>query len=340
MAETHLHEHADPVEIQEFSPDDRDALRGWVEVTNAVRRAETPWVHPITEHEATGRLRYGWDLEPEVPLLGTADGVPVAAGTYCVSEHDNLHLAWLSLDVHPDHRKQGHGSALLADLERVVASRGRTSVGLSCWEAVGSESFALERGYERKQVTANRRQYLAEIDPGEIDRIHADAAARAADYELVRRIGITPDDEHDALAVMTAAINDAPTDDLDIEDEVFDAERIRDYEIAWRDRGCALHRLLARHRDTGELAGQTVVVVDLERPELAEQHDTSVLSTHRGHRLGALLKTGMLQWLREEQPQVAEIDTWNSQSNDFMIGVNEALGYRVMGREFNLQKSL
>ena len=43
---------------------------------------------------------------------------------------------------------------------------------------------------------------------------------------------MTPDDEHEALAVMTSAINDAPTDDLDIEDEVFDAERIRDYEIA------------------------------------------------------------------------------------------------------------
>ena len=130
-------------------------------------------------HGAAGGFRYGWDLEPEVPLLGTVDGVPVAAGTYSISEHDNLHLAWLSLDVHPAHRRTGHGSTLLADLERVVASRGRTSAGLSCWESVGSESFALARGYERKQVAVNRRQFVHEVDPGAIDRIHADAAARA-----------------------------------------------------------------------------------------------------------------------------------------------------------------
>jgi hypothetical protein len=47
-----------------------------------------------------------------------------------------------------------------------------------------------------------------------------------------------------------------------------------------------------------------------------------------------------LQWLREAEPQVTEIDTWNAESNSFMIGVNEQLGYRVMGRELQLQKQL
>ena len=88
------------------------------------------------------------------------------------------------------------------------------------------------------------------------------------------------------------------------------------------------------------LAGQTVVAVDPERVGLAEQHDTSVVAAHRGHRLGALLKTGMLQWLRDEQPQAREVDTWNAESNGFMIGVNQALGYRVMGRGLDFQKSL
>jgi hypothetical protein len=101
-----------------------------------------------------------------------------------------------------------------------------------------------------------------------------------------------------------------------------------------------MFRTFARHRDTGELAGHTVVVGDGERPQHAEQHDTSVVAAHRGHRLGLLLKTDLNLWLRDVQPQIADISTWNAESNDFMISVNEAIGYRIMGRELEFQKHL
>ena len=51
--------------------------------------------------------------------------------------------------------------------------------------------------------------------------------------------------------------------------------------------------------------------------------------SHRGHRLGLLLKIDMMRWLAEAEPQVEVIDTWNNVDNDFMIKVNEALGYRL-----------
>ncbi|MDX6373892.1 MAG: hypothetical protein QOD98_2880, partial [Nocardioidaceae bacterium] len=71
-----------------------------------------------------------------------------------------------------------------------------------------------------------------------------------------------------------------------------------------------------------------------------EQHDTSVVGAHRGHRLGLLLKADMNLWLREVQPQITEISTWNAESNGHMVAVNEAIGYRIMGRELEFQKSL
>ena len=162
----------------------------------------------------------------------------------------------------------------------------------------------------------------------------------ASAYDLVRREGRTPDHELEAVADMVSAINDAPTDDLDIEDEVFSPERVRDYESAQLGRGRRLFRVVARHRASGQLAGNTVVVVDGERPELGEQHDTSVVRAHRGHRLGLLLKCDMNLWLRELQPQLREIDTWNAESNDHMISVNEALGYRAVGRQLEVQRSI
>jgi RimJ/RimL family protein N-acetyltransferase len=328
------------VDIRTFTPDDRDDLLGYLDVHHASEGHDAPWVHPSTETLARGWLRHGWDGEPPTPYVGLLDGEYVAAGLLSTSERDNLHLAWFGLDVRPDVRRRGLGSEMLRRLEDDARALGRTSVGIDCWDVGGLEAFALRHGYERKASAINRRQYLADVDPAAVDELHAEAAVGAADYELVRRVGRTPDDELDALAVMASAINDAPTDELDIEDEVFDAERMRAYDVSMTERGFTLYRLLARQRDTGELAGQTVVVVDPERRHLAEQHDTSVVAAHRGHRLGAYLKTGMLQWLREAEPQVTEIDTWNAESNGFMIGVNEQLGYRVMGRELQLQKQL
>jgi GNAT superfamily N-acetyltransferase len=329
------------MELRQFGPDDAVAIRDCVRVRNAVRGLDSPWVHPLTEVELTGHLRWGWDLEPDIPFLVVDDGEVIGYADYSVSARDNLHLAWLGVEIHPEHRRRGHGSAALEALVERVRALGRTSVGTSCWDADdGPRLFAGKHGFDQVSVAVNRRQILTEVDWADVERRHAEALEHATDYELVRRTERTPDDELPALAEMTAAINDAPTDDLDMEDEVFTPERVRDYETAQLARGGAFLRLYARHRGSGELAGQTVVAVEADRPELAEQHDTSVVRAHRGHRLGLLLKAEMMLWLRDAQPQVQSVDTWNAESNDFMISVNEVLGYRIMGRELAFQKSL
>ena len=328
------------MDITQLAWSDDDRVRRFAAVKEAVRAVDEPWSHPILAGQIAGHLRYGWDGQPAVPFLVTADGVDVATGEYETSSYDNQHLAWLTIEVHPEHRRRGHGDALLAFLLDRARGEGRTSVGGTSWDAAAPRSFATRHGFEQRAVEVNRRQYLARVDRDELDRLHEDALKHADDYELVRRAGATPVDELPAMATMTAAINDAPTDDLDIEDEVFPPERVAAYENAQLGKGDRLFRVFARHRGTGELAGQTVVVVEGERPHLAHQHDTSVVRAHRGHRLGVLLKTDMLRWLAEEQPQIETVDTWNAESNDHMIGVNQALGYEVIGRALDWQRSL
>jgi hypothetical protein len=39
----------------------------------------------------------------------------------------------------------------------------------------------------------------------------------------------------------------------------------------------------------------------------------------------------MLQWLAEAESRTAQIDTGNANSNQHMIAINEALGFRVCG---------
>jgi GNAT superfamily N-acetyltransferase len=328
------------MDIRQFGPDDTDQLQPYVDVVNAAQAADAPWLRPETLMGAGGRFRYGWDGEVDTPYLGVADGEPVVVGRVGTTEYDNLHLAWIGVQVHPGHRRHGHGTAMLEVLVAEVRARGRTSVGMDGWDSECARAFAARHGFEQKSTSIQRRQFPAELDWPELERLHKEASAAATAYDVERREGRTPDDGLDALAVMAGAINDAPTDDLDIEDEVFSAERMAAYENAQLARGHRMYRTSARHRETGELAGHTVVVVDGERPELAEQHDTSVVAGHRGHRLGLLLKTEMNLWLRDDEPQISEISTWNAESNDFMISVNEAIGYRVMGRALEFQKSL
>jgi hypothetical protein len=142
------------------------------------------------------------------------------------------------------------------------------------------------------------------------------------------------------IVEMTAAINDAPIDDLDIEDELFTPERIRAFEAALAARGRRYYRVAARERVTGVLAGHTLVGVEIDRPWHCWQFDTSVQRGHRGHRLGLLLKLDMLRWLGDTEPQLSTIRTDNAASNAYMIRVNELLGYRVVTRTISWQRHL
>ncbi len=328
------------MKLREFGPEDGLAVRSFVEAWNAARDADSPWRHLETPYRLEMQMRHGWDGEVSRYFLAEVGGEAVGGLEVATSEYDNLDLAWLGVDVHPAHRRRGLGTALLEAAYDVCREMNRTLIGTNGWESEQSTGFAAATGFAKKSQAINRRQHLAELEPGLAERVRDEAAQRAGDYELVRIQGLSPDDLLDRLSQVSAAINDAPLDDLELEDEAYSPERIRAYEQAQEASGIRLYRILARHRKTGELGGHTVVAVDTERPALGEQHDTAVARDHRGHRLGALLKADMMLWLAETEPQLESIDTWNAESNDHMVGINELLGYRIMGRSLQFQRRL
>jgi GNAT superfamily N-acetyltransferase len=300
---------------------------------------DSPWVHPMTDTARATFLERGWDGEPPRLYVGEQDGGIVAVGHLELPERDNRHLAWADVKVHPDHRRHGLGTQLIEHLAEESRLAGRTTLGADGWESEATLAFAARHGLELKSQAIQRIQYPQRLDLALVAKQASEAAVAAKGYELVRVVGRTPDELVEEVVEITAAINDAPTDDLDIEDEVFSVERLRDYEDANEKRG-RTYSIYARHTPSGRLAGKTVVLVENDRPHLAHQHDTSVVREHRGHRLGMLLKASMVQWLAEVEPQLEEISTWNAESNDHMIGVNEALGYVVLGRNLEFQRDL
>jgi GNAT superfamily N-acetyltransferase len=325
--------------LREFGPDDAAAVAAFVEVENAVRTADSPWRHPRTPRGTEMALRHGWDGEPDRAFLVEDGGLPVGTASLGASEWDNLDLAWLDLAVHPDHRRRGLGSHVLVELHAECLRLGRPLVGVDAWDAPGPRGFAAAHGYEEKSRSANRRQPLHELDDV-LSAAYEEAVAIAHDYELLRIAGPSPVELHDELARVAESINDAPLDDLEVEDEVYPPERLLAFERAQTGSGRRLYRVVARHRGSGELAGHTVVTVEDERPWIGTQEDTTVVARHRGHRLGLLLKADLARWLREVEPQLRTLDTWNAVSNDHMVGVNERLGYQVVGVALSFQRRL
>lgn len=327
------------VRIARFDASDTCLVEAVVAHQNAVRCADSPWQpEELPEHYAAW-LRTGWDGDAPIPYAGFVGDTLVASGEVTLPTYDNLHMADLGVKVTPDVRRRGYGTAMLTHLMRESRAFGRRLAGGGGWNSAATRGFAASSGFTAKIVEVSRRQNLAEADWELIQREHAKAREVASAYRVLRLPGNTPAALLPAVAEMTAAINDAPIDDLEIDDEEYSEERVarieQNAQLTRR-----FYRVVAQHRLTGELAGHTVITVDKARPAWGEQDDTSVVRAHRGHRLGILLKTEMMLWLREAEPQLVNVDTWNAKSNTHMIAVNELLGYRVLGETTYYQAPL
>jgi GNAT superfamily N-acetyltransferase len=320
--------------------DDRD-VAGAAAVFEAARVVDCPHEHGDTAASVAANVTHGYDGNPPVVGLVRAKGGRVVGIVEVdLPRRDNRHLGWLGITVDPLARRQGIGRSLFeAGVERVRAD-GRRLVVANSFERTAGVGFLETMGLGRVSVEVQRRQHILDIDWERLDHDYALAERHCVDYELVRMPGRTPEHLLDDVARMAAAINDAPTDDYDVEDEVFTPERLRGFDDAQRVHERRVYRLVARDRRTGDLAGHTMVSVDGPRPWFGWQYDTSVLRAHRGHRLGFVLKAAMLRWLADEEPQLRTLDTWNAASNDHMIRVNEMLGYRVVANVIGWQRHL
>jgi len=321
-------------------PDPRD-VAGAVAVLEAARVVDFPHELPRTVRSLTADIRHGWDGDPPVAAVARdARGRVVGLLELLFPRRDNTHLGWIDVTVDPLARRRGVGRSLFEAGETRTREEGRTLVMAGCFDLPHSLSFAKALDLEAAMEGVKRRQDVTTLDWGRLDEVAATAARAAEDYELVRLPSELPEDLMPAVVAMVAAINDAPTEGLDLEDEVFSPERVLAFKAAQAAHERRLYQLAARHRGTGVLAGHTVVGVESDSPHYGSQFDTSVLSEHRGHRLGTLLKIGMLRWLAETEPQLRTIDTWNAASNEHMIEVNEILGYQVVATATDFQRRL
>lgn len=282
----------------------------------------------------------------------SSDGTPFA-GVWLAREDDrllgyasaffprreNTDAVHLSGAVAPDARRRGVGRTLLEAVLAHAADDRRAKV-YSGAMAGGSSQAAMEAlGFEQVHIYGINRLDVHDAPRERWQRLYDDAAPAAADYELVRLVGPTPEDRIDDVVALFAAMSDAPRTDPEAEPDAWSADRVRAYDQAMAARRQTVYRVLARHRQTGAWAGHTVLCVDEFDPAVGHQEDTSVVGAHRGHRLGVLLKADMLRWITDERPEMSATETWNSVENHHMLAVNELLGTRTVARYASMRRA-
>lgn len=320
---------------------DRSDIDGAAAVLETARAVDSPHQPIISVSDFEADLRYGWDGDPSlIALARDARDRVVGVLEVRLATWDNLHMGFVGVTVDPDVRRQGIGRQLFGLGADRVGAAGRTLVVTDGFDIPAAHGFAAALGLSQAAVEMQRRQELRTLDWDRLDHEFRLAEQHAAGYELIRLFGATPEHLVSDVVGMSEAINDAPIDDWEVEDEVFSPARLRAWETAQAARRRRLYRVVARDRRTGVLAGHTLVGVDGERPWFGHQYDTSVVRAHRGHRLGLYLKIDMLRWLRTAEPQLRVLDTWNFASNDHMVAINELLGYRIVARGLGWQRRL
>lgn len=282
---------------------------------------------------ATRNIRY--DL-----FVAYHAATPVAAGRVKRDLSANRHLAVLSVDVHPAHRRRGFGSALLARLESVAVTDGRTALYVETQlrpSAVIEESvqyaFAARHGYRLALHEQCRQLDLPAT--ADLAALAASAAVHHAGYRLVAHQHAVPEEYLAGFAALMPLIDvESPTGDVQMEAEDPDPALVRQREARRRAQGIADFGVVAVSPE-GEVVAATRMFGTPGDPTKISQGGTIVRRDHRGHRLGLAVKVANLRQLDSSYKCVT---TWNATANAPMIAINDALGFHVIEQGAGYQK--
>lgn len=327
-------------EIRALDPFDDEALAAWHATylaADSVGRAHaTPWML----EEMRAEFRAERTSERFLPFGGYVGDEVVSCGVVLLPLKENLLVARLEAWTHPDRRRRGHGTAMLAHLTEVAREAGRTTLttetrvpfdGPADGAGHPDADFLTRRGF-RFDLGDVLRVLELPVEEELLRRLAAEAAPHHGDYVLRRFAGPVPDDILLPFGELIGTLMvEAPSGEVAWEREVFDEERIRADEAVFAASGRTKYTTVAVAPDGGVVA-YSELVVPRHDPGHVYQWGTLVHPDHRGHRLGLATKVHNLAWLQQQVPGPRSLVTFNAEVNAHMIGVNEAMGFRPVER--------
>ncbi|WP_025273339.1 GNAT family N-acetyltransferase [Haloglycomyces albus] len=336
------------LDIVPLDPTNPDHIENWLNLLDLVEEHDFSKLPPTSHTAMLAELVQSEKHSRTKRWLGFVDGELLAWAKVELPDTDNTHIFEFELEVHPQHRRNGIGSQFVEFLESIAREEGRTS--LQAWVALPygdteipdtAAPFGAKFGYTNASPQDLRRVELQSVDEDEIERLKQEAEAKATDYDIVNWVGMIPEKYLEGLARMDEfMLTDMPMGDWDLRPAKIDPAQIQRLHLEKLRRGSFILQTIAVHRSSGAVVAATKISVPAGSEEWAHQGSTIVDPEHRGHRLGLLVKIANQRLLKSYRPHMKYVVTGNATVNDSMITINEAIGYRLYGKEGVLQKKL
>ena len=244
--------------------------------------------------------------------------------------NDHAEIGLITPAVRREARHHGVGTAMFANALEALEERGRTKLIVDIPTGSPLEPVAQRYGLERALTEKINQLLVSEIDWDLMDSWIDAAAEKSPEYELLWLRPPFPEAHLANWCRISDSMNDAPNEDLDLEDTVMTPEKWRSIEANLTHRGWDVHAAVAVHVPTGDFAGMTTLMYQRFHPEIAMQDDTVVHPDHRGRGLGRLLKASMAKRFMETYPEVTRINTGNAGSNAPMLRINNEMGFKAI----------
>ena len=245
---------------------------------------------------------------------------------------DNLDKAALNVNVDVPDRRRGIGRALVERLEQRAKDDGRslmmtdTILPFDEREDHGHRLFAEACGYELSDFEVVRHLPLP-VPDDHIQQWIDDAAPHHATYRIETFVDGVPDDLVESLCLLLGQLAvDAPTGLVDFEEEKVTAERFAEMTAGVKAMGRARYETVALTPD-GQVVAQTTLAAPLDEGTTVFQWGTFVHREHRGHRLGMATKAVNLRAVQAARDDLTLVTTQNGETNDYMVTINERMGF-------------
>lgn len=312
---------------------DDDALAQAHAVLVASRTVDRPTFVAPTRADLVADWRHDDPGEDQVLSVVRRDGRVVGLSSAWYPLGDNTDKVWADIDVHPDARRQGVGSALLTEVLDLARRRGRRQVVIeSAYPLERADDhpyrrFAESRGF-RLGATETTRRLALPVPAGLLAQLAEHARNAYAGAYTVSTYDELPDPLIEPVCRLGSLVSSqAPWGELEWEPESMTPERYAGYRDVDRAQGRVRLTSLAVHRVTGEVVAYTEIMLRRETTR-AQQWGTLVDEAHRGHRLGLAVKVANLRALQAAHPDRMDVTTSNAVDNPWMVAINEQLGFR------------
>jgi GNAT superfamily N-acetyltransferase len=337
------------MEVQRIDPDDGAIFSRWFALWRLTDLELWPDVPGWDERELGAMARQrGRAREHHLLAAVEGDGSLVGVALMEVPLLDNRHSVGIDVRVHPEHRREGIGTRLVAEVASRAHALGRAMLNgyfeVPTAQLAGhpAEPFARSQGFAAL-LLGNRRHLDLPFDPERMARL-TDELAQVPGADAYRMLTFTtpwPDEYMEDQCEMARRMStDEPSGDEHHEEEVWDAARVKESDDLLAAQGLTKLAAVAQHIDSGRLVAFSEIVVSGARPVDAWQWATLVLSEHRGHRLGLAVKLANLEFLATVMPTARRLITGNAQENTPMIAVNDLMGFEVVATGTFWQKTL